>query len=487
MKYIQPTRDLLFTKSFHLKLKSNVEKNYLEFIDDIREDLTKGFSTDIIDPQFLDQLNDIVHDVSFDHYSPLKFYWMNLVDNLIYLIQLHEEILDADEFNENNEELSETEEELFALWNETELAQIFLDTLAEGLPVLEASDQLLPLIENQIISFYVLHINQFQQEFDDAIIYQAVHELGDFSKRLYIGDNHHMVDIHLHSETFPSLPLKSFLPHKNEIVFEIKEDDQKFKIRENTNFLQIDDVKLYVIPSCDEGIKKHGKFIENIELALKRIKLAAPHIFETFKSFTNTIVPINENGIVSYSMQSLPGYSSINMFNRDEIDLMDDLIHENGHHYLNTYLNHLDLIDEDDSKIYFSPWRKALRPIRGIYHATFTFYWAFELFFWLNQAVEDKKIKFTQAQVIKIQIRFLEEYYMLNYCMPDLKHAFKNKKITKTGNDLILDIFKRISSYSAAVTSIETGLKNTSKSQYDHIQSLKADLKKARELNKIIE
>lgn len=487
MKYSLPTRDLLFNKSFHLKLKSNVEKNYLEFIDDIREDLKKGFSTDVIDPQFLDQLNDIVHDVAFDNYSPLKFYWMNLVDNLIYLIQLHEEILNADSFNENSEEMSETEEELFSLWNETELAQIFLDTLAEGLPVLEASDQLLPLIENQIISFYVLHINQFQQEFDDAIIYQAVHELGDFSSRLYIGDNHKIVDIHLHSETFPSLPLKSFLPHKDLIVFEIKEDDQKFKVSENLNFLQLEELKLYLIPSCEDGIKNQNKFKERIELALKRIKSGAPHLFETFKSFTNTIVPVNENGIVSYSMQSLPGYSSINMFNRDDIDLMDDLIHENGHHYLNTYLNHVDLINEDDEKIYYSPWRKALRPIRGIYHATFTFFWALELFFWLNKANKEKKIKLNQKEVIKIQTRFLEEYYMLNFCASDLKHAFRNKKVTKNGNDLILDIYKRISGLTIEVENIESELVKTSKEHYEIIQSLKDDLKKARNLHRIIE
>jgi len=89
-------------------------------------------------------------------------------------------------------------------------------------------------------------------------------------------------------------------------------------------------------------------------------------------------------------MQSLPGYSSLNMFDRDQIDLMDDLLHENGHHYLNTFLNHQDLINEDDDKIYYSPWRKALRPVRGIYHATFTFFWALELFYQLDGASEKK-------------------------------------------------------------------------------------------------
>jgi len=477
MKASPITRDLLFSKSFHTKLKLNVEEEFVGFIDDIREDLKKGFTTDVVDTQFLDQLNDIVHDETFDTYSPLKFYWMNLVDNLVYLIQLHEEILNAETYNEGSEELTEAEEELFNLWNDSELAKIFLDTLNEGLPVLEASDQLLPLVENQIISFYALHINQFQQEFDDAIVYQAVHELGDFENRIYIGDQHRTVELTNTPDGFPTLALRKFTPHKNEIVFEIKEEDHSFKIKDASEFLKIDDLKLFVLPNSQLGLKKQKEFISNIDSALKKIKIAAPNLLETFKSFTHTIVPVNEDGIVSYSMQSLPGYSSINMFNRDAIDLMDDLLHENGHHYLNTYLNQEDLIVEDDEKIYYSPWRKAPRPIRGIYHAVFTFFWALELFYSINQAHADKKLKFTTEESAKIKFRFLEEFYMLDYCYKDLQHAFKNKKVTKSGNELINSIYKRINDYKKDVSTVEKELEKVSMSHFKELNLLKELLK----------
>ena len=85
-------KEQLFSKDFHKKLQKNVERSYLDFIEDLRIDFQKGFDTDVVDPDFLDQLNDIVHDETFDTYSPLKFYWLNLVDNLIYVIQLHEEL-----------------------------------------------------------------------------------------------------------------------------------------------------------------------------------------------------------------------------------------------------------------------------------------------------------------------------------------------------------------------------------------------------------
>jgi hypothetical protein len=175
-------------------------------------------------------------------------------------------------------------------------------------------------------------------------------------------------------------------------------------------------------------------------------------------------------------MQSLPGFSSINMFDRDQIDLMDDLIHENGHQYLNTYLNHLDLIIEDDELIYYSPWRKALRPIRGIYHATFTFFWALELFHSLLKDIDNKKIGFKADEKIKIQTRFLEEFYMLDYCWIDLNHAFKNKKINKVGFDLISDIYKRILSMKKTISEVESELQNASKKSATYIGDLKTHL-----------
>jgi hypothetical protein len=473
-------KDALFSPVTHKKLKANVEKNYKEFIEDVREDLKNGFNTDIVDPQFLDQLNDIVNDVAFDNYSPLKFYWMNLLDNLIYLIQLHEEILSSEEFNETNEELSAPEEELYHLWRECEFAEQFLDLFNEGLPVLEISDQLLPLLENQIISFYVLHINQYQQEFDDALIYQAVPELGEFEKRLYLGEGHHIVDLQKTPESFPSLPIKAFRPENLELWTEVKEEDLKNKIKLNAPSIEIENFSLFVIPSCEQGIKRQKEFQTNIETALKRIKTAAPHLFDVFKSFTHTIIPMKDAGIVSYSMQSLPGVSSINMFERDQIDLMDDLLHENGHHYLNTYLNHLDLINEDDELIYYSPWRKALRPIRGIYHSVFTFFWALELFHGLIKSIDNSHLGFSKAEKTKIHARFLEEYYMLMDCHADLQHAYKSKKITKAGHDLLTDIYNRINGYKKFAQESENSLSELSKSNYKIISELKTDLAKQR-------
>lgn len=477
-------KDQLFSREFHRKLQTNVEKGYRDFIEDLREDLQKGFQTDVVDMDFLDQLNDIIHDEVFDKYTPLKFYWLNLVDNLIYVIQLHEELL-LDE-GVDSDELTELENELFNFWNESEFAESFLNQLKEGGPVIEASNNLLPLQENQIISFYVVHLSHYRQEFGDALMYHTIPELGDFEKRFYITDMHLPVNIKKVPDTFPSLPLLSISPEEGKVTLEMNGKPHELKIEKSAAPITLEEKILFVLPSCDEGIKRQDEFRKNIIKALNNIKKVAPHLYETFKSFTHTIIPVNEPGIVSYSMQSLPGYSSINMFERDSLDLMDDLLHENGHHYLNTYLNHMDLIHEDDDKIYFSPWRKALRPIRGIYHAVFTFHWALEIFLSLNNAVEQSLLTFSKAEKIKIKQRFLEEYFMLEYCRPDLEHAYKNKRITKEGRQLINMVMERVAVNKIEVAPIMNQLKSLDASAHAQIVALKEELTQTRAHYKLV-
>ena len=477
-------KDQLFSKDFHRKLQTNVENSYRDFIEDLRQDLQKGFETDVVDLDFLDQLNDIIHDEIFDNYSPLKFYWLNLVDNLIYIIQLHEELLLEEDIN--TEELTELENELFNFWNDSEFAESFLQQLNDGGPVIEASNNLIPLQENQIISFYVMHLSHYRQEFADPLMYHVVPELGDYEKKIYLTDNHYSVSLKKVPETFPSLPLQSISPEELKIYLEVNDKVVEFKIDEPATPITLEEKNLFVLANCDEGHKRLDEFKKNIHKALMNIKKVAPHLYQTFKSFTHTIVPVNEKGIVSYSMQSLPGYSSINLFDRDSLDLMDDLLHENGHHYLNTYLNHMDLINEDDDKIYFSPWRKALRPIRGIYHAVFTFYWALELYLCLNKAVSDKLLTFTKAEKVKIKQRFLEEYFMLDYCRPDLVHAFKNKRVTKEGNQLINMVLERVSFYKMEVTPIMNELKELDAEAYKKVVALKEELNQTRAHYKLV-
>jgi hypothetical protein len=187
------------------------------------------------------------------------------------------------------------------------------------------------------------------------------------------------------------------------------------------------------------SLKEMKLFSARIELACKIIRSFSPTSWQRFEAFTEVIIPINQTEFVSYSHQELPGTSMINLYDRDFVDLLDDLIHENGHHHLNYYLNLDELIDEPIDCIYYSPWRRTLRPLRGIYHAYFTFFWAFKLFSDLavSKDIDPSVYSFSAKEKEKILWRAIEEYHMLNYCFEDLKWARRHKLISNDGWDLI--------------------------------------------------
>jgi hypothetical protein len=182
--------------------------------------------------------------------------------------------------------------------------------------------------------------------------------------------------------------------------------------------------------------KNFKKHLENITHSLALIKTHSPTSYEYFKSFTKKIIPIQQKELVSYSLQSLPGHSFINLYNRDRLDLLDDLLHENGHHHLNHFLILEEPLVETPELTYYSPWREARRPLRGIFHAYMTFYFAQKLYFDLMNETQLKKFECTKAEAQKILYRFCEETLSLNYTAKDIERAYRAKKITKMGHQL---------------------------------------------------
>lgn len=470
--------DLLFSKSHQTKLLKNVEAEYHNFIQDVRDDLKNGFTTDVVDPQFLDQLNDIIHDEIFDQYSPLKFYWMNMLDNLIYIIQLHEEILNSEEYNEGNDELSPIEEELHHLWQNSDMASTFEELLEEGLPVLEASDQLLPLLENQLISFYVIHINQFQQEFDDAIIYQTNPEIGDFDKRIYIGDQHQYIELDSKPESFPSIPVKAFRPQKNEMTIEIKEEDVAFKIKELKSILNIENKSMTVVPSCEMSVKKEKHILDMLENSFKLLKSISTELYDSTLIFTKTIIPTFDEAMLGHSLQSLPGFSTINFASDLKHEILANIVSENANHYLHTHLNQGELVHDNNEEEYFSPWNKSPSSIKEIYHDVFTNYFVFELGIKALKANHAKKIKLSKDETLFFQTSMLEKSYQLDFSKSICEKAYKNKRINKAGFEILSQIFKNLESHKKIIQLNENELQNSNSEAYEEVLGLKIFLEK---------
>ncbi|MEK6784691.1 MAG: HEXXH motif-containing putative peptide modification protein [Nitrospirota bacterium] len=171
--------------------------------------------------------------------------------------------------------------------------------------------------------------------------------------------------------------------------------------------------------------------VERITCAWQTIQLAWPEGHALLALLTSRVIPLQAKGVVSFSYRHRPGLSFINCFDRGNLDLIDDLIHENSHHHLNLLLRkHVMYHGDHNQQIFYSPWRRSLRPLRGILHATFTFTMGALLFQRLSSwasgrggAARWKQAGLTQRDLQRARFRCLEEVASVRYSLQDLHYA----------------------------------------------------------------
>lgn len=191
-------------------------------------------------------------------------------------------------------------------------------------------------------------------------------------------------------------------------------------------------------------VKTEFRQIERIGRAWNTIQAAWPEGHAVLSLLTARIIPLKATGVVSFSYRHRPGLSFINCFDRDNLDLIDDLIHENSHHHLNLLLRkHVLYRGDRNQQIFYSPWRRSLRPVRGILHATFTFTMGALLFERLSSWAERSEAAWREAgltkrDVLRARFRCLEEIESVRYSIQDLEYAGSHLKwLTGSGKRLV--------------------------------------------------
>lgn len=402
-----------FSPNKYSQLKSRLKGRYLSQLKSTLKDLKKYPERNI--SEWVQENQD-----ELKSYSPLNWHFIHQLQNFNF-------------FSKQNPELGKhnfgpEEEVVFEKWNNSEFADHFLKRLNKGSFLGKASRETLNILDKHLVTFGERHILK-NSKTSSSYRYQS--SLGEYEKAKKIT-----------------------------------------RLLETTLHLDGKDLRIMTM-----NLKEMKLFSERIEVALKVIRKFSPTSWERFAAFTEVIIPIKQAEFVSYSHQDLPGYSMINLYHRDFVDLMDDLLHENGHHHLNYYLNLGKLIDEPVDQIYYSPWRRTLRPVRGVYHAYFTFFWAFKLFSDLARAKDVDSIfyLFSASEKEKIIWRAVEEYHMLNYTYQELKWARKNGLIKDTGWKLIEEQQKELKKASRLIPLWEKKLK----AHKADLKDLKATLKNA--------
>ncbi len=189
--------------------------------------------------------------------------------------------------------------------------------------------------------------------------------------------------------------------------------------------------------------------VQRINRAWTIIQEAWPEGHEVLALLTSRIVPLKAKGVVSFSYRHRPGLSFINCFDRDNLDLVDDLIHENSHHHLNLLLRKYVMYQGDRSQqVFYSPWRRSLRPLRGILHAAFTFTMGAMLFERLSTwasvvggSTRWKRAGLTEKDLQRARFRCLEEVESVRYAIHDLEYASWHLRwLTGSGKKLVTQL-----------------------------------------------
>lgn len=409
-----------FSSNRYSQLKSRLKSKYKRILKRTLEDLRNY--PDLSIAKWI-----TAHSDEINIYSSLNWHFLNHIKNLIFFLK-QDPFLGRFDFGTR-------EEEVFERWNKSEFSDIFLKELNKGNYLGKASLTTCRYYDRFLITFAQRHI---LKENKNSKFYRVQTSLGEIQNEFRITKS---LETTLHKDG--------------------KE-----------------------ITLLTANFKEMKKFSQRIETALIVIKELSPSSWERFSAFTENIVPIKQKEFVSYSHQDLPGFSMINLYHRDFVDLMDDLLHENGHHHLNYYLNISNLIIEPVDCIYYSPWRGTLRPFRGIFHAYFTFFWTFKLFSDLILAGRLKSSFYTFAQEEKEKIiwRCLEEYYMLNFTFNDLKWANKQALINRTGWSLIQEQQKELKKFQKHVPKLVKKLtthKNDFKILMETLKKAEIEFKKS--------
>ena len=224
--------------------------------------------------------------------------------------------------------------------------------------------------------------------------------------------------------------------------------------REATDAVAVPSGSLTVGPTLCYGKARQPKALAATETkqiarlgrAWQTIELAWPEGHALLRLLTSRVIPLKAPGVVSFSYRHRPGLSFINCFDRDNLDLIDDLIHENSHHHLNLLLRkHVLYHGDRNQQIFYSPWRRSLRPIRGILHATFTFTMGALLFARLSAWADTaqgkrqwRKAGLTARHLLRARFRCLEEIESVRYSLGDLEYAGRHLKwMTASGARLV--------------------------------------------------
>lgn len=321
----------LLSNEYISSLRKQNSTSYFEFISDIREDLSQGFDTPVVSIGFMEKLTEFMKDDALKEYNSYTHYWSQLIEKIVYLIQLHEEI----EFKATGELI----EELTQFWEDSEYSASFEELSQEGASLIDASDSLKTLLENQILSFFHLHLASNVYKVEDVLLYSSLAELGDHETRICLGLRNKFVSLGETSDIYPLVGIKGIDPQDNSIELEINTDDYEAPLEDMEFKKECEGIQIF---SLNEN------FYPEVEKALINIKSKSIETHLICVNFLSALVE-SDSSVVSFN---LPGHCLVDRQLRGD-KLMIKIVELAAESYFHsiTYNNEIFKTDDEEQQI----------------------------------------------------------------------------------------------------------------------------------------
>ncbi|GAB4404616.1 MAG: hypothetical protein OHK0056_01090 [Bacteriovoracaceae bacterium] len=351
----------------------------------------------------------------------------------VYFLSSLSKILKAKDLTDLPTDLI-SEDDLADFWSQTDLADYYFETLKTTGNAQASSLETLSALCSKARAYFCLHIAPGIYIFEFPISYPFLPNIGDSIDGVYALDGKKFC-LDLNNES--DLLIKKIDWKTNTLEFIYKDKNISITGIEASVEFKNSLSRFQILPTIEN--KSFLKtYLQRSQNAINLLSVIDSDLLKILDVGTKYIIPMHEENIVSYSMQELPLYSTINYDFRNFVDHIDDLLHENGHHLLNLKLNTHTLVIEDLDSSYYSPWRRALRPARGIYHAFITFFWAHRIFRRLFEFALILNANGTEVKEFDYIVRrYIEENTLLKYCIPVLNLCIEDGKISIEGEDYL--------------------------------------------------
>jgi len=425
----------LISKEFCQSINKTNEQSYLELITDVREDLADGFDSEILSSGFIDQLAIVIEDKALNKFNPYTYYWSQLLDQLIHLIQIHEDI--------EGGLTKELEAELHEFWIASEFSESFNELIEQKAPAAQASDSLMTLLENQILAFFHLHISSKEQKIDDVLLYNAIPEIGDTENTLFVGIERRVAVFDIAPDLFPLYSIKKIHESRTSMEVEINTDVYELPVSENNNFIDMGSNKISFL--CLE--EKHQNFTSTVREVLEEIKTSDKDLYNYLGYYTHSIVPLESNDKATFAHPSYLGFSNIETEFTTSNELLFKLFSLNGLHQINSLMAEQDLVFET-SDDYYNPWADKKTALVEILRDCYGHFWGYKV---LTSRLQNSQLEQTFERELLVQ-----SFYKIAYSLQDLSTGFESGQITPMANELIQLIGDFLADTEKEVTALKT-------------------------------